>query len=125
MRQIARQQAVLPRSAQPQERKGQCRRTAWARAANERPRHTTGPGRRGSPACIPRTRRYLEVTVLGREICWDEMIHAQNDVVRASFDRICELSRRYVEIGQAVMATSIATAAAADRRLVLAEARFV
>ena len=81
----------------------------------------------------------------GREICWDEMVHAQDDLVQASFDRISELSRRYVETGRAAMARSIATAvadrpsepneaartlteeklAAADQRMALAEARFV
>ena len=49
--------------------------------------------------------------MLGREICWDEMVQAQHDFVRASFERISELSRRYVEIGQAVAAATLGTAA--------------
>ena len=49
--------------------------------------------------------------MLGREICWDEMVQAQHDFVRASFERISELSRRYVEIGQAVTAATLGTAA--------------
>ena len=67
---------------------------------------TTGLGRPGWPKRNRRTRRHTEVTVLGREVRWDEMVQAQHDFVRASFERISELSRRYVEIGQAVAAAN-------------------
>ena len=42
-------------------------------------------------------------TAFGRTASWHEMVEAQNDFVRASFERMNQLNRRYLEIVQVSM----------------------
>jgi hypothetical protein len=37
---------------------------------------------------------------------WEEVVQVQSDFMRASFERLGELNRRYLEIVQAMMETS-------------------
>ena len=53
------------------------------------------------------TRHNLEIaSTLGRAVRWDEVVQVQSDFMRASFERLGELNRRYLEIVQAMMETS-------------------
>jgi hypothetical protein len=60
------------------------------------------------------TRHNLQVaTTFGRAVSWDEVIQAQGEFVRASFERMNQLNARYLEIFQGMMRT--ATSAAKDQ----------
>jgi competence protein ComEA len=59
------------------------------------------------------TRHNLEVaTTFGRAVRWDEVVQAQSEFMRASFERLGELNRRYLALVQGMMETS---SAAVDR----------
>jgi hypothetical protein len=53
------------------------------------------------------TRHNLEIaSALGRAVRWDEVVQVQSDFMRASFERLGELNRRYLEIVQGMMETN-------------------
>jgi hypothetical protein len=62
-------------------------------------------------------RQNMEVaTALGRAFDWEQAAQVQTEFVRASFERVGELNRRYLEVVQSmVAATTAAASAAADR----------
>jgi competence ComEA-like helix-hairpin-helix protein len=60
------------------------------------------------------TRHNLQIAaVFGRAVSWDEVIQAQGEFVRASFERMNQLNARYLEIFQGMMRT--ATSATKDQ----------
>ena len=56
------------------------------------------------------TRHNLAVAAaLGKAVNWEELVRAQSEYLRASFERANELNRRYLEIVQTVMKATAST----------------